>query len=415
MRTVSGILFLTLLLDPAIAQTAPGLDDFGTPINDTPVLDSTSVPDTTQPELLPQMNQSVQKSPDSINGNDTLVAPVPQTEALPVREDSITPAKDSDTLVTPIPQTEDLPVREDSITSAKDSDTLAAPAPQTKTPSVREALKTPARPIKFVDTLAGNLPRVIVAREGPYLVTADIYVPSGKTITIEPGAIILFKNFTEFHIEGRLLAEGTGNQPIIFSSELDQTYNPGATLKANPYDWNGIFVHEGGLGSSLKNCSVCYTVYGINSLTRYIRIEQVIFRNNGRTDLTIEGKQHQVGDKPYSYALTIHDAKKDGVPVAILMDPRAGKRNVMRYGGFSLVAGGLTMGVWSLVLLNHDQQNLDALSNKTVIDENSPVVSNARADWEKAHDDRNRDRWMAGASFLIALAGSTGVTWSFFF
>jgi hypothetical protein len=363
MKAVSAILFAAFLLDPSIAQTASGIEDFGTMIDDTSGTDSTSVPDTVQPQSLPQENQPVQKAPDSINGSGAPVAPVPQTD----------------------------------------------------TPPVREASTTPAQPIKFTDTLAGNLPRLIEAQDAPYLVTADIYVPSGKTVTIKPGTILLFKNFTEFHIEGRLLAEGTGNQPIVFSSELDQTYNSGATLKANPYDWNGIFIHEGGLGSSLKHCSVCYTVYGINSLTRYIRVEQVTFRNNGRTDLTVEGKQHQVSDKPYSYALTINDAKKDGVPVEILMDPQARKRTILRYGGFSLVAGGLTMGVWSLVLLNHDQQSLDALSKKVVIDQNSPIVVKLKRDWEKARDDRNRDRWMAGISFLLASAGSIGVSWSFLF
>jgi hypothetical protein len=388
MRTVWGILFLLLPLDSAIAQTTPDFDDFGTLIDDPSVIDSTTLPDTAQTEILQQTNQDIQVIPDSMNRSDTLVAPA-QTETPSVREVSTPPAGDSSTLVVPTPQTE--------------------------TPPAQETPHPPTRPIRFVDTLAGNLPRVIEARQDPYLVTADIYVPSGKTVTIEPGTIILFKNFTEFHIEGRLLAEGTGSKPVIFSSELDPAYNPAAELKANPYDWNGIFIHEGGLGSSLKHCRVCYTVYGINSLTRYIRIEQVIFSDNGRADLTIEGKQHQVGDKPYSYALTINDAKKDGVPVAVLMDPNAGKRNILRYGGFSLVAGGLTMGVWSLVLLNHDQQNLDILSDNGVIDENSPVVSNSGGDWEKAQDDRNRDRWMAGIGVLLATIGSTGVIWSFSF
>jgi hypothetical protein len=363
MKAVSAILFAALLLNPAIAQSTSGVEDFETSIDDTSRTDSMSVPDTTAPQPFTQDNVPLQTAPDSVNGSDTSIAPIPHTDTPPAREASI----------------------------------------------------TPLHPTKFADTLAGNLPRLIEARDEPYLVTSDIYVPSGKTVTIKPGTIVLFKNFTEFHIEGRLIAEGTENRPIVFSSELDQAYNSGATLKANPYDWNGVFIHEGGLGSSLKNCSVCYTVYGINSLTRYIRVERVTFRNNGRTDLTIEGKQHQVSDKPYSYALTINDAKKDGVPVEILMDPQAKRRTILRYGGFSLVAGGLTMGVWSLVLLNHDQQSLDTLSKKVVIDQNSPIVAKLKRDWEKARDDRNRDRWMAGISFLLASAGSAGVVWSFLF
>jgi hypothetical protein len=347
-----------------MAQPASGFEDFAAPGDDTTGFDAAPVPDTAEPQSPPPENQPVQNAPDE-------------------RADSIAPA---------------------------------APVPQTDTQPAREASSTaPVHPITFADTLAGDLPRVIEGRDAPYLVTSDIYVPSGKAVTIKPGTIILFKNFTELHIEGRLLVEGTGNRPVVFSSELDKLYNPGATLKANPYDWNGIFIHEGGLGSSLKHCIVSYTVYGINSLTRYIRIEQVTFRNNGRTDLTIEGKQHQVSDKPYSYALTINDAKKDGVPVAILMDPLAKKRSFLRYGGFSLVAGGLTMGAWGLVLLSHDQQKVEELSDKNVIDENSTLVAKLSHDRATAVNDRNRDRWMAGISFLLASAGSTGVVWSFLF
>lgn len=272
-----------------------------------------------------------------------------------------------------------------------------------------------AKPIKFADTLGGNLPRIIEPRTGPYLVTSDIYVPSGKSVVIKPGTIILFKNFTELHVEGRLCAEGTSDHPIIFTSEFDQTYNPASTLRANPYDWNGVFIHENGLGSSFAHCTIQYTVYGINALTRYIKIDAVHFKDNGRADLTIEGKRHTVSTTPYSYSLTINDAKKDGVPVAILMDPKAKKRNALRYGGLSLTAFGITMGAWSLVLLDHDQAYLDSISTIVVNDENSPLVAKWKKEWPKARDVRNRDIWMASVSFLCAVIGSTGVVWSFRF
>lgn len=294
-------------------------------------------------------------------------------------------------------------------------DSAAADTDRSPTPSPIPTLRSTARPRPISDTLAGNLPRVIESKNGVFIVTSDIYVPSGKTVTIKPGTTFLFRNFTEMHIEGRLIAEGTPDLPIVFTSEFDQTCNPGSTLRANPYDWNGIFIHEGGLGSSLAHCSIRYTVYGVNSLSKYVKFDQVTFTENGRSDLTIEGTRQPVSDKPYSYALTINDAKKDGIPVNILMDPRAKKRTIMRYGGFSLAAGGISMGIWSLVLLDHDQKELDALSDKRVIDQDSPIVAKQAADWEKARSARNRDRWMAGLSFILAATGSLGATWSFRF
>jgi hypothetical protein len=274
---------------------------------------------------------------------------------------------------------------------------------------------SPALTKQTGDSLGGNLPRVIEARARPYRVTSDIYVPSGKTVTIKPGVVVLFKNFTELHVEGCLIAEGTIDRPIVFTSEFDTAFNHATTLLANPYDWNGIFIHENGLGSRFSHCKIQYTVYGINSLTKYIKIDQVIFRSNGRADLSIQGKKEPVIDKPYSYSLTLADAKKDGVPVTILMDPMARKRNEARYGGFGLLAAGLTMGIWSSALLNTDQQKLDQLSTKTVIDENSPLVSNSKNDRTKAEDNRDRDRWLTAAGCALAVIGAAGFTLSFRF
>jgi hypothetical protein len=283
-------------------------------------------------------------------------------------------------------------------------------------PPMESMAPAPVKTVRIGDTLGGNLPKQIDARAGPYLVTSDIYVPSGKTVIIKPGVVILFRNFTELHVEGRLIAEGTSERPIVFTSEFDRTWNPGSALLANPYDWNGISIHESGIGSSLAFCRIQYTVYGVNSLTRYIKINQVIFRNNGRSDLMIEGKNRPVSTESYFYALTISDAKKDGVPVAILMDPMAKKRDAFRYGGFSLGAGGLTIGALGLILLSGDQKKLDALSDKTVADDlPNPTVSKVNNDWEKAHGRRDRDRWMAGISFSLAIIGGAGFGWSFTF
>ena len=280
--------------------------------------------------------------------------------------------------------------------------------------SVRHKTPAAAAPVSFV-IIGGNLPKVIEARGTPYLVTSDLYVPSGKTVTIESGTVLLFKNFTGLHVEGRLLAEGTAERPIVLSSEFDDTWNPAAPLHANPYDWNGIYIHESGLGSVFACCKIRYSVYGITTLTKYVRFDRVTFSNNGRSDLSIEGKQQQVAQTPYIYALSIDDAKKDGVPVAILMDPSAKKRSALRYGGLSLLAGGSAMAVWCGILVNGDQQRLNVLKDRAVVDENSNTVRNAGADWQKAKSAKDLDVGLTVVSSILTILGGTGFGLSFTF
>jgi hypothetical protein len=227
--------------------------------------------------------------------------------------------------------------------------------------------------------------------------------------------VLLFKNFTGMHVEGRLIAEGTKDKPIIFSSEFDQTYNTGTTLHANPYDWNGIYIHESGIGSTLAYCKIEFSVYGITALTRYIKFDNVLFLSNGRSDLTIEGKKPTVTSEPYSYTLTVNDAKRDGVPVNFLMDPNANKRSIIRYSGLSLLAGGSTMGLLWSIQAGNDNKRLIELGNTTVTDQNSNLVHNSNADYNTAQRDKNRDIGLSVAGFVLAIIGGAGLGFSFTF
>jgi len=167
--------------------------------------------------------------------------------------------------------------------------------------------------------IGGILPKIVKARQEPYIVIADVYVPSGRTVVIEPGCVLLFNNFTGLHVEGKLVAEGSAQRPIVFSSVMDQNYSTRTDMHANPYDWDGIYIHESGIGSTMTHCAIMYSTYGISSLTKYIKFDSVSFKRNGRSDLTIEGVKQLVLNAPYSYGMTIADARKDGVPVKILM------------------------------------------------------------------------------------------------
>ena len=142
--------------------------------------------------------------------------------------------------------------------------------------------------------LAGDLPKLLSSANSPYLVVADVFVPVGKVVTIEPGTVILFKNFTGVHIQGTLIADGSSLNPVILTSENDKDYNPQSKLAPTPYDWNGIYIHKDGLGTDLRNMKLMYSVKGIVSETKYIRITNCVFRENGRSNLVIEERRSRL-------------------------------------------------------------------------------------------------------------------------
>ncbi len=262
------------------------------------------------------------------------------------------------------------------------------------------------------ETLAGPLPRTVEAAKGPYLVVADLEVPAGKMVTIEPGTVFLFKNFTGMHVQGRIVADGSQGRPIVFTSEYDRDYNPTSTMYPNPYDWNGIYVHTNAIGSSLSHIKLFFSVYGIISETKFIRIVSGQFANNGKTNVVIEGQENLVAEgAPFTYELSLKDATVDGVPIKILKDPVAPKRNTFRYTGLGVLLGGCGLGVYSTFQWLDSKEKFDDLSSS----EFENLVSNTSADWEDARSERNKNRLLTLVGYGLGVVGAAGFGWSFTF
>jgi hypothetical protein len=124
---------------------------------------------------------------------------------------------------------------------------------------------------------------------GDILITGDVYVPPGVTLTIVPGTTIRFKRIdeqsgknlfssktpyypqAELIIRGRLVAQGTRNNIIMFTS---------AEKDASVADWGAINL----LGSDdnvIEYCKILFAYNGVHAHSSTALISHNKFMNNG--------------------------------------------------------------------------------------------------------------------------------------
>ena len=80
-----------------------------------------------------------------------------------------------------------------------------------------------------------------------YIVTKNIAIPQGKTLTILPGTRLEFNDDCYIQSEGKIIANGTIEQPIVF------------TCRAGQDSWGGIRSHETSSGSLVNGNNYIYT------------------------------------------------------------------------------------------------------------------------------------------------------------
>jgi hypothetical protein len=160
-------------------------------------------------------------------------------------------------------------------------------------------------------------------------------------------------------------------------------------------------------------------VKGILSETKFIRLSEVFFHDNGRANFTLENEAKPVvPDMPYSYNLPLKDAVVDGVPVKILMDPNARARNITRYMGLICFIGSAGVAGYYTNEAIKDNKELDELSiklNSTSSNEDKRKLAGSSAPWYQARDARNKSVQRMIIGYAGVLTGLTAFTVSFTF
>jgi hypothetical protein len=105
-----------------------------------------------------------------------------------------------------------------------------------------------ARPTTLrAESFQGRLTKNTVWRTRDHIeVTGEIQVPYGRTLTIEPGTVVRFTGPFSIKVEGTLVAQGTAEKNIVFTSTQDPRYlahDPNKTVPVDqPAAWGGILL-----------------------------------------------------------------------------------------------------------------------------------------------------------------------------
>ena len=137
--------------------------------------------------------------------------------------------------------------------------------------------------------------------ESPYLIDwTTLTLSAGKTLTIEPGAVIKFNNDARLVASGAIDAQGTESDPIVFTYFTDDTYGG---------DMNQDGICDPGNASSTAECPIAGSWFGVEltSTAGDSVFDRAMFRYGGkltqkRANLFVENSSPRITNSIFEYA-----------------------------------------------------------------------------------------------------------------
>jgi len=163
-------------------------------------------------------------------------------------------------------------------------------------------------------------------------------IETGVILTVDPGAIIKMEdNATiEFTIKGTLNAQGTADQPIVFTSVADDDFggdtDGNGLSTGSPGDWEDIEFMAGSTGSVVTHCTFRYggRRYG-NYSTVTFYTDAVQFEDNTVAYSYADGIKID-GASPILNRVRVEDAAYDGIYVINGASPTIQNSTVLNSG-----------------------------------------------------------------------------------
>ncbi len=200
--------------------------------------------------------------------------------------------------------------------------------------------------------------------ESPYVITSDLSIPAGVTLTIEPGVVVKFGNqFTALEVSGTLSAVGTIESPIIFTSYKDDSVggdtngdgsasfpDSGSNINALG-EWRGLFLSPGNV-TQLTHAEVRYGGRSIFTGTSFFRLP-MIEMSGGLLSIT------HTTLRPSTWTdVALNQMGGD----TTITDSILTRKTIVVSGGTMSIHGSI-LATHSLILTNNTATTIDAIGN----------------------------------------------------
>jgi hypothetical protein len=165
-------------------------------------------------------------------------------------------------------------------------------------------------PTPISGTLAANT--TLDAARSPWLVTGDLTVPAGRTLTIEPGVTVYFATGAGIDIAGRIVAEGNVFKRIVL------------TRQAATGRWDGLQFNNTQQDNRLAFVDMSYgdaRGQSIGATNSRLTIDNAIWTNSPETIIEAQNPSLLVTNSVFpsvSVGETIHTTAPQGTPFLIL-------------------------------------------------------------------------------------------------
>jgi hypothetical protein len=242
--------------------------------------------------------------------------------------------------------------------------------------------------------------------KGVYLVTDDVVIKKGRTMTFMPGTLVLLKKDTRITVEGRLICQGNPKAAITFAKlENDKYLIPlDAGVDAR---WDGIFITDSG------SVEISYTVitgskYGVeNDLANgTILLDTVMFKDNKFQNLKVSGNLICVQEGKFVFYSSRTSGVQGGIKNSgVISSGNANKPKnwilPVRIGCGALALAGGGLYVTELIVAGNFQKKSDDAENS--------------GDAENYYNKAKSAAAAGNAGGILAILGAIGFSVTFFF